>query len=219
MGTREQKDELAVEVIGSGATPQAIQEVFRTCAATVPCVYMFRIGTARKLLGDKYKEGDVLFKYGCANDFTERCLRLEREYKREFNVKTITSFQYCIVEPKYKFEAEKSLKHFLENYHIDYKTKKEENKKELVVINKCHFNSVIQHFTLLRNSYVGRLKETEDKIKELETELEKQALKHENEMKLKDKDIEIKEMKYKYEILEHKYTISQKDCELALLRK
>jgi hypothetical protein len=228
LGTREQKDELAAEIIGSGATPQAIREVFQTNASTVPCVYMFIIGSARQLLGDKYQDGDVLCKYGCANDFSERATQLEREYKKEFNVKTITSFQYCIVEPKFKFEAETSLKRFLKDYIIDYKTKKEENKKELVVINESHFNFIRQHFMLLQNSYVGRYKEMQDTIKELECKLSCEIQQRENDKEKYDlmfenqnlkHNVELNEVKHKHQMLEKDYIILQKDYELASMRK
>ena len=74
VGTPDQRIEQAIEMLGVNAG--IVKEVFRTCVAKVPCVYLFHIGKVvemRQSYPDlkQYKSG-MLFKYGRTENLSRR---------------------------------------------------------------------------------------------------------------------------------------------------
>jgi hypothetical protein len=76
LGTKQQKDELASELIGVNS--ETIKNVFRTNASKTPCVYLYLIGNAKNLLDGNYTNDDMLCKFGCTNNLPRRASENEK---------------------------------------------------------------------------------------------------------------------------------------------
>ena len=75
LGTKEDKIKLASDIIG--ASPLAIKEVFNTFANSLPCVYLFQIGTVKSLrktmeIEEKHNDTDIVVKWGFTTDLARR---------------------------------------------------------------------------------------------------------------------------------------------------
>jgi len=68
MGTENQKEKLASSLIG--VNPKTIKDVFKTNTSKTPCVYLYLVGNANKLLDNKYGDDELLCKYGCTHSLT-----------------------------------------------------------------------------------------------------------------------------------------------------
>ena len=86
--------------------------------------------------------------------------------KRMFKIDHIELMLFSVIDPKYITDAENSLKKFFENNIINY-----ENKEELIVLDNITYKSTIQHYKLIKNSYIGCYMEMQNKIDELERRL------------------------------------------------
>jgi hypothetical protein len=204
LGTEKQKEILASNLLGVNA--QTIKDVFKTNNAKTPCVYLYLIGNANKLLEGNYNDNDLLCKYGCTDDLERRCGEHDKKFMKEFNSK-IELLCFSIIEAKYIFNAETNITQYFKSNIIEYK-----NTKELIVINKKDLNSIKTHYGMIQHSYIGRYEEMYNKISLLEKEIIEfnnkfilQNEKHKNE--LKDKNFEIKNE-------QHKNELKDKDIEL-----
>jgi hypothetical protein len=105
MGTHKQKDELSSSLLGISSS--TIKEVFRTCSNKTPVVYLFSIGSAKKLLKDDTHGKDILLcKFGCTDDISRRTCEHENNFKKEYGDEIEFSLPlYLIIDPKYIFEA------------------------------------------------------------------------------------------------------------------
>ncbi len=202
LGTPEQKDELASDLLGVNS--KTIKDVFKTNTSKTPCVYLYLIGNANKLLNNKYSEDDLLCKFGCTDDLPRRCNEHDKLYSKEFGTK-IELLYFSIIEAKYIFNAESNINQYFKSNLIDYK-----NMNELVVINKKDLPQIKQHYTMIQNSYIGRYEEMHSKI----SQLEKEIIELNNKILLKDKDIELLVEKHKNEIQNKELELKNKDIEM-----
>ena len=73
VGTSDQRIEQAIEMLGANA--DIVKEVFRTCVAKVPCVYLFHIGKVVEMQSypdlNQFSSG-MLFKYGRTDNLSRR---------------------------------------------------------------------------------------------------------------------------------------------------
>jgi hypothetical protein len=199
LGTEDSKYELVKSI-------HAVKEAFKTSSDKTPCVYLFVIGNANNLLAtDKYTKDTMVYKFGKTDNLPRRSGEHERDFKKMFKIDHIELMLFSVIDPKYITDAENSLKKFFENHTINY-----ENKEELIILDKLMYTSTIQHYKLIKNSYIGCYKEMQDKI---------------NQLKRK-----IKEIQYEYDLTKekltnantlqtekHKNEIQQKENELSLL--
>lgn len=202
IGTQEQKDKLTAELLG--VYPQTIKDVFKTNSSKTPCVYLYLIGDAKKLIDTKYNENELLCKFGCTDDLPRRCNEHDKLFSKEFNSK-IELICFSIIEAKYIFQAESNIHQYFKANLIEYK-----NMKELIVINKKDLHSIKEHYSMIQNSYIGRYEEMYNKI----SVLEKTIIELNNKIILKDKDIELLGEKHKNELQNKELQLKNKDIEL-----
>jgi predicted GIY-YIG superfamily endonuclease len=166
LGTEDSKYELVKSMFG-GASIHAIKEAFKTSSGKTPCVYLFIIGNANELLKtDIYSKDTMLYKFGKTDDLPRRSGEHERDFKKMFKINHIELMLFSVIDPKYITDAENSLKQFFRSNIINY-----ENKEELIVLDKIMYTSTIQHYKLIKNSYIGCYMEMQDKIDKLERRL------------------------------------------------
>jgi hypothetical protein len=198
MGTIEQKQSLSANLIG--VSPQIIKNVFNTASNKTPTVYLFYIGQANKLLKNNiYSDDDYLCKFGCSDDISRRTSEHMRNYKKQYGT-DISLLCYSIIDPQYIFDAETNIRGYFRSNKIT-----QDDKTELIIINKNNLGQIKQHYMMMQNSYIGRYEEMNKKITELEKEIiikDHQLLIKDKELELKDKDIQLE--KQKTELLEMK---------------
>ena len=184
MGTIEQKQTLSASLLG--LQPQTIKDVFNTASNKTPTVYLFYLGSANKLLKtNTYSEDDILCKFGCTDDISRRTNEHERNYRKQYNV-DISLLMYSIIDPKYIFDAETNIRGYFKSNKIT-----QDDRTELIIINKKDLGQIKQHYKMMQISYIGRYEEMNNKI----IELEKQLIKKDHQLELKDKDIQLEQTK------------------------
>ena len=186
-----------------------------------PCVYLFSLGTANKLLStDKYKENDIICKFGYTKDLKERFETHQNKYKKEFkNIDNIELITFSIVEILNLSHAESKLYTLFEDKKLEYK-----NEQELIILDKTKLNKIKEHYNMIQKTYIGSYQELYDQINELKQQLiniqyEKDNILKEKDNVLKEKDNEIKLLKEIHirELLEEKNKLILKEKEIELL--
>lgn len=166
IGNSEDKKTLASSLLG--VNPKTIKDVFKTNTAKTPCVYLYLIGNANKLLSssnmniNKYNNDDLLCKYGCTDDLPRRSQEHHKTFNKEFEVE-IELIYFSIIEAKYIFNAETNITQYFKANLVKYK-----NMEELVIINKKELGQIKQHFSMIQTNYIGRYQEMNDKIVQME---------------------------------------------------
>ena len=184
MGTIEQKQELSASLLGLNT--KTIKDVFNSSSNKTPTVYLFNLGSANQVLKtDIYLEDDILCKYGCTEDISRRTSEHERNYKKQYQT-DISLLIYSIIDPKYIFDAENNIKQYFKSNKIN-----EDDKTELIIINKKNLEQIKQHYKMIQNSYIGRYEEMNKQIIKLESIIKEEI--HKNE---------ILQIQHKNEILE-----------------
>ena len=202
LGNEEQKDNLASELLGVNS--KTIKDVFKTNTSKTPCVYLYLIGNAKKILDNKYYDDDLLCKFGCTDDLPRRTYEHDKLFNKEFNVK-IELICFSIIESKYIFNAESNINQYFKSNLVEYK-----NMNELIVITKKDISQIKQHYSMIQHSYIGRYEEMHTKI----SQLEKDIIELNNKILLKDKDIELLVEKHKNEIQNKELELKNKDIEM-----
>lgn len=166
MGTTKQKDELVSKI--KGVSYSAIQELFSINARDLPCVYLSAfntVGVLRKEMNIdiKYKDDDIVYKFGLTKSFEIRKNGHKSEYKKIENLIDMKLVQYTYIDPLYVNEAENDIKNMLEEYKINW-----ENHDELVVIPNNMLKFVNTLYTNIGMRYSGHTQEFMKKINDLE---------------------------------------------------
>ena len=201
LGTKEDKIKFASDMIG--ASPLAIKEVFNTFANTLPCIYLFQIGTVKSLcktmeIKKKYNDTDIVVKWGYTND-------LARRTKEHNSKKSYGGFKGCsiqllcnsFIDPQHTSKAEIEIKdYFIENdYHFDF-----DNYVELAIIPYKRLKTIKTQYTSLGKIYAGHITELNNKIEMLKKQHEielacKETQLAQKETQLAQKEIEILQLK------------------------
>lgn len=217
-GTQEDKDKLASKLLG--VHHKAVREVFKASSTTIPCVYLFTLGTAKQLrksmkLPNTINDDQIICKYG----MTESLERRTYEHNRTFSKIKKTDLHlkyYAYIDPQYVSEAETDMGDYFAalNANIEFK-----DMKELVALSSKQMNGIIKkQYTNLSNLYAGHVKDLISKIKTLEDklklqeqihknemlEMEKQLIEKDNEITILKKDNEINIMKLELEMLRNR---------------
>ena len=203
IGVKDDKIKLAADLVGvSGA---AVREFLNTSSKTIPCIYLFQIGTVSKLrksmkISAKYDDSDIVGKWGYTSDLARRTG--EHSSNKSYGGiagSSISLIYHSPIDPKYVSKAEKNIKdYFIGNgYKLDYS-----NHDELVIIKKKQLSVVKTQYHLLGSLYAGHVAELTSKIKDMENkaEIEKQKyltelLRESNRADIMEKDNEILRLK------------------------
>jgi hypothetical protein len=215
MGTVEAKQELAANLLGTD--PKAIKQVFSTCDAKTPCIYLLNIGSAKDLLkDDKYSSDSLLCKYGCSDDFPRRISEHEKYYKKEFNT-NISVLYFSVIDPKFIFQAESDVTNFVSPFKVNFK-----DTKELIVIEKNNLKMFNKIFTTIQDSYIGCYKGLSEKVKKLEQEIIDLNIEMNNKMIDNKHKIELLTEKHKNDLLSEKHAsqlLTEKHASQLLIEK
>lgn len=166
LGTTEQKDELVSKI--KGVSYNAIQELFSINARDLPCIYLTAFNKVKNLRKDmnidmKYKDDDIVYKFGLTKSFEIRKNGHKSEYKKIENLIDMKLVQYTYIDPLYVNEAENDIKNMLEEYKLNW-----ENHDELVVIPNNMLKFVNTLYTNIGMRYSGHTQEFMKKINDLE---------------------------------------------------
>jgi hypothetical protein len=101
-GTHEQKQELSSTLLGISAN--VIKDVFNKEANVLPCIYFVTLNNVKMLrdemkIDEKYKDNDMVCKFGCAENFGRRIGELQTKFSEYIELYGIGSISY-----KNKFE-------------------------------------------------------------------------------------------------------------------
>lgn len=191
MGTREQKIKLASKTLG--VTAETIKEVFNITASTIPCIYLFVIGTVsmlRKSMMIPYNFADdcVLLKYGFTDNLKRRTLEHEKYYSK-IKGTDLKLKNWSYIDPQY-ISAKTDIREHLKLHNNSFEF---DNQEELIILPQKSISVVEKEYKKAGELYGGHIKEMTSKIKELETKLEMIDIKHQLELSFKDKSIELKD--------------------------
>jgi hypothetical protein len=219
MGTKEQKQALVSDALG--VTVEAVREVFKKSSTSVPCVYLFALGTVKDLrktmsISDNFQDDDVVYKYGMTKDLVTRTQQHQNDYGKIKGV-TLKMKYYSFIDPQYVSEAETDIKTFFNS--LDMKLEYD-NRSELVIIKSQHIDIVKKQYQTLSMLYAGHVKELVQKIKDLEKELELKDERFKNAIELKEERfasiMELKEEKHKLEVTRLEKDIELKNMEIKM---
>jgi len=206
---------------------ESIEKIILTLCVNIifsTCVYLFAIGNANRILNtNQYSEDTLLYKFGNTDDLPRRSGEHERNYKKIFKIDHIELMLFSVIDPKYIVDAETSLKKFFQNNIINF-----EKSTELVILDKSEYNKTIQHYKLIKNSYIGcylemqnKLDQLERKIKDLQNEydLTKEKLSNKNTLLLEKHKNALQEKDNEIKLLNEKYNNLQKEIEYLQILK
>ena len=203
MGEQEDKVKLSSNLIGMNM--KTLKNLLGTNSYDkTPCVYLFLISSANTLLKtDKYKENDIVCKFGFTKDLKQRFTDHQTHYTKLFNnddlkLELIT---FGIIDIFNLSKAESRLKLLFEDKKLEYG-----NEQELIILDKTKLNKIKEHYTMIQKVYIGSYQELYDQI-------------NESKQQLKDKDNEIILLKeiHSRELLEEKNKLILINKEIELL--
>jgi hypothetical protein len=207
MGTLEQKNKLVSQI--KGVSYESIQELFSINARELPCVYLTAFNTVGKLrnimnIDNKYKDDDIVYKFGLTKSFENRKNGHKSEYKNIEKYIDMKLVQFTYIDPLYISEAENEIKNLLEEYKIKY-----DNFTELIVIPNNILKIVKTIYENIGMKYSGHTSDFNKKIADLNLEI----IKLQNKLELKDKELELKDKDI--EILRKELYIKKLELEIA----
>jgi len=185
-GNVEEKTQLASKLLG--VHYKSVREVFKTSSTTIPCVYLFTLGTAKNLKGsmklpEGTKDDTIICKYGMTDNLERRTGEHYRTFKSIKNTNLCLKY-YAYIDPQYISKAENYLSDIFSEIGagIEYN-----NMDELVGLTVKQLKGIIKKtFIGITNQYAGHAKELIAKIKSLENELILKEQIHKNDMLEKD---------------------------------
>lgn len=204
-GSESDKMQLASKLLGVHA--DAVKQVFKASATSIPCVYLFTMGTVKDLrksmkLDNKYTDNMIVCKYGKTDSLERRTGEHISMYGSIKGCQLMLKY-YSYIDPKNITEAENYIKDQMNaiNAHITY-----ENHKELIVLDPKILNDKINtQFIMMAKAFAGNITELQTKLKEQENKLTIDTERHKNEILEKnyiilEKDKQIEDLKNKHEI-------------------
>ena len=217
LGDKSNKQKLAAKLLG--VDTNTIKNVFNKSVSTMPCIYLFELGTLNndtirksfQVDEDDYTDKTyTIGKFGLTDDLPKRSSEHEATYgiMNGVNIKLIM-FQY--IDPLFLSKAETLFKHLVKKIGISFQYK---NHKELIAYNKADFKFIQEQFEMIGNKYRGRVAEIIDINKELKHQLDIIEEKHKNK---------INDLKHKLAICEekqlNKIALLEKDIEILKLKQ
>jgi hypothetical protein len=220
LGTKNQKEELISTILGVNA--KVIKEVFNTSTNTLPCIYLFTLGTAKELrlsmnINALIPDDSIVSKYGFSKDLSRRTGEHISTYGKISNCDLKLKF-HSYIDPQFISSGENDIKLFFDALKLKFDY---ENNDELVIIPKNLIILVEKQYQQIGKNYMGHISELVTKIKELEDKYEKASLTHQIELQNEKFKNEIQKEKYEKEIHNEKFQneIQKEKYEKELLKK
>lgn len=211
LGTKTQKEELVSNVLGVNA--KVIREVFNTSTNTLPCIYLFTLGSVKDLrismnIDSTIPDDSIVSKYGFTKDLARRTGEHISTYNKIVNSDLKLKF-HSYIDPQYISSGENDIKLFFDALKINLIY---ENNDEIVIIPKKLISLVERQYQQIAKNYTGHISELITKIKDIEDKYEKIILNHR---------IELQEEKFKNERLTllHNIELQNEKFEKELLKK
>ncbi len=214
LGTEPKKCQLVSDLLG--VSIQTVKEVLKTSPRSLPCVYLFSLGTVKNLrksmnIDAKYRDNDIVCKYGYTIDLSRRMAENMKTYGSIDNVELKLKC-YSYIDPTYCPKAETHIKDYFAAINCNLKYK---DYSELVVIKTKLLTTTENQYKLVSEAYAGHIKDMRKRIEDLEKEIvllkkhnELIAEQHKNELLIKTLEIEAEK---------HKNDILRKDFEIGKL--
>lgn len=197
MGTKEQKEVLTSKLMG--VTASVVKEVFKTSSDTVPCIYLFVLGTVKDLrksmnIDQKYEDDSFVVKYG----FTDSIARRTYEHMKTYGKIKGADLKlklYSYVDPLYVSSAENDIKYYFAAFDVKLEYKCHD---ELVVIKPSNIKLIEKQYKQISDLYGGHIKEMINKMECMKRDMQLLEEKHkiellqkENQINMLIKDLEI----------------------------
>lgn len=191
MGTKEQKQKLSCKLLGTDA--DVIKEVFSRDANTLPCVYLFTLGTVKNLrktmnIDAKHKDDDIVCKYGFTKNLSRRTGEHQKTYGKLNNVNLKLKY-YSYMDPQYMSDGENKIKKCMTTLNTSLKY---DDHNELIIMTKDNEEEIKDKYEYVSQKYSGHVSELITKIKDLEHKniiLEKNVETEKQNTKLVEKDL------------------------------
>ena len=206
MGVTEKKEELASAVLG--VPVKSLRAVLKTSTKSVPCIYMFSLGTAQNLratmsLPVGIPDDSTIIKYGFTDDLVRRAAEHARTYEKYQGVK-LGLMHFTYIDPKHLQEAENHVREFFKTIETPIIFEKF---AELVAIEHRHTDYIKKQFGFISKEFAGSIAELNAKVDKLERDNKdlRKELTHAQERRdgdirhyqdllaVKDKDIELRD--------------------------
>jgi hypothetical protein len=217
MGTAPQKQALVGKMLG--ASPSAVNEVFRTSATTTPCIYLFVLGTVKALresmrIDPRYSDTMLVCKYGYTNDLPRRTTEHTKTYGT-IKGADLRLVHHSYIDPMYISKAEADIRLFFEGTDMElvYKTH-----KELVVVDQIASKLIAHQYKQLGDKYAGHSGDLKKRINDLEHLV---ALKEEQAINVAERAnhiVALKDEQTKNIVLQKDIELMAKDNMIAILQ-
>lgn len=211
MGTIEHKEALSTNLLG--VSIKAVKQVFNKNISTIPCIYLLNLNTVEKLrdtfkIPNNFSNNFLVCKFGCTKDIETRVKEHQNTYGKLNNV-DLNLLMFAYIDPQFVYEAETSIKDYLNQYCYKYETY-----NELIIINPKNLKQVKNQYDMIQNKFSGHIKELLLQMKELENKLILNEEKYKNE--INEYKLKINDEKHKNDILilQHKNEIQSKNIEV-----
>jgi hypothetical protein len=173
----------------AGIDPQTIKEVFSKTSSKTPCIYLFKIGSAKELIDKKYTDDDWLCKFGRTDNLKRRTQEHNSQKINSVFNKQISLLHFSVIDSSNLVKAEAELKNLLSPYRIDYK-----DFDELVVVNKKCIDKVFSIYGMIQERFIGSKNDSHlsDLNEQLNNEKHMREIEYEKHLReIKEKEIEI----------------------------
>jgi hypothetical protein len=185
MGTTEQKENVVADLMG--VSIETANRFMNACVGDMPLVYLLHLGDPPHFvpLPENKTQDDYLFlkigghcfdKEETKHGFQGRSKGHLKEFKEFRN--QLSYLHFLFLDPMYVSEAERTIKDYLKEYHIEY-----ENKSEVYLFPKSKLKEIKDFFKNLSRQFSGNATDiqrqfdffkstTKSRIEELERENE-----------------------------------------------
>jgi hypothetical protein len=171
---------------------KSVQTVLGTCVQTIPCIYLFKLGSVK----DLQKTFDIqdsdddfyVYKYGMTKNLSKRTYQHSNYYGKMDKV-DLSLKMYAYLDPLFTTEAENYLRTFFNSNDMQII---DDKYNELVIIPKDKYNLVKEYFELISCKFGATL-----------NEIKNENIFIKNELNMLKKDMEIQRLNYENVILKN----------------
>jgi len=217
MGSRRARKNLAANILGIDA--DIVRDVFNKGAYTLPCIYLFTLGTAEDLrqsmnIDPKIDDTSIVAKFGYTKDLSRRT----REHADKLGVIPNAELRlklYSFIDPQFTSAAESGVKRFMNAFQFGLAYK---STVELVTIPAKIMNIVAEYYNYLGRKYMGRLAEYVIRLKDVQHDALTTVREKDNELCLFKKDIDLLKKDMEIMALRHQNEMKEKSNEILRLQ-
>jgi hypothetical protein len=168
-GTDKQKNKLVSNI--KGISYDIIHDLFSKNARSLPCIYLTSLNTVGQLrcvmnIDDKYKDDDIVYKFGLTKDFDNRTYGHKSEFKDIINDLDLQLVLYTYIDPLFLHNAENDLHDFVSDIKLHYK-----NHQEIVIFPQSYFKNIKVFFEKIGYKYSGHTEQFNKQIFDLNTNI------------------------------------------------